>query len=88
LFKRCTDHLKEEDRTLIDYYASDLTDLAAYVLNAWLALQDARTGQRKWDLARVYLAETMPLIHSKVAVLKAINPAPIEARETILAEVF
>jgi alkylation response protein AidB-like acyl-CoA dehydrogenase len=98
LFKRCTDHLKEEDRVMIDYYASDLTDLAAYVLNSWLVLQDAASeaatsddvvaSGRKHDLARVYLAETMPLIHSKVAVLKAINPAPVEARETILAEPF
>lgn len=88
LFKRCVDHLREEDRVLIDYYASDLADVAIGVTNCWLTLQDARATERKKDLARIYFTETMPQIHTKVAVLRAANPAPIEAKETILAEGF
>jgi len=89
LFNRCIDHLKEEeDRALIDYYAADLADVAVYVVNCWLTLQDARLSDRKRDLARVYIAETMPKIHSRVDVLRAINPAPLQARDIILAENF
>ena len=73
-----------DDRTLIDYYASDLADVAVYVLNSWLILQDARTSERKRELARVYIAETMPKIRGSAAVLQAINPAPIEAKDIIL----
>jgi alkylation response protein AidB-like acyl-CoA dehydrogenase len=86
LFKRCIDHLKEEERVLIDYYASDLADVAVCVLNCWLTLQDARSSERKRDLARVYIAEVMPEIHSKIDVLRAIDPTPLQARETVLAE--
>lgn len=87
LLHRCVDHLKEaDDRTLVDYYASDLADVAVYVLNSWLILQDARTSDRKRELARVYIAETMPKIRGSVAVLQAINPAPIEAKDVILAK--
>ena len=88
VFKRCVDHLREEDRVLIDYYASDLADVAIGVTNCWLTLQDARATERKKGLARIYISEMMPQIHSKVAVLRAANPAPIEAKETILAEGF
>jgi alkylation response protein AidB-like acyl-CoA dehydrogenase len=88
LFKRCVDHLREEDRVLIDYYASDLADVAVGVTNCWLTLQDARATERKKDLARIYISEMMPQIHSKVAVLRAVNPAPIKAKETVLAEGF
>jgi len=88
LFGRCIDHLKEQESALIDYYASDLTDVAVYVLNCWLMLQDARASERKRELARVYIAETMPQIRSKVALLQALDPAILEARETVLVEAF
>jgi hypothetical protein len=85
LLNRCIDHLREQDdRALIDYYASDLADVAVYVLNLWLTLQDARATERKRELARVYIAETMPKIRGSVAVLQALDPAPIEARDAIL----
>jgi hypothetical protein len=89
LLNRCIDHLREQDdRALIDYYASDLADVAVYVLNSWLILQDARATERKRELARVYIAETMPRLRGNVAVLQALNPAPIEARDVILTENF
>jgi alkylation response protein AidB-like acyl-CoA dehydrogenase len=85
LLNRCIDHLREQDdRALIDYYASDLADVAVYALNSWLILQDARATERKRELARVYIAETMPRLRGSVAVLQALDPAPIEARDVIL----
>ena len=88
LLNRCIDHLKEQDRVMIDYYGSDLADVAVGVVNCWLTLQDARSAKRKRDLATIYITETLPAIRSKVAVLRALDPAPLQARETILAETF
>jgi alkylation response protein AidB-like acyl-CoA dehydrogenase len=87
LFNRCIDHLREEkERALIDYYAADLADMAVYVINCWLMLRDARLAERKRAMARVYIAETLPKIYGKVAVFQALDPAPVQARELVLAE--
>mgnify|MGYP001036806940 CR=1 FL=1 len=88
LFKRCVDHLKEQDRVLIDYYASNLVDVAVYIVNSWLTLRYACSVRRKRDLAQVYIAETLPQIHSKAAVLQALDPAPLQAKDTVLAKDF
>ena len=88
LLNRCIDHLKEQERALIDYYASDLADVAVYVLNCWLTLRDARLAERKRELARIYIAEVMPQIRSKVATLQALDPAILQARDLVLTEVF
>ena len=87
LFNRCVDRLKaEQERALIDYYAADLADMAVYVVNCWLMLRDARLVDWKCAMARVYIAETLPKIHGKAAVFQAIDPAPVQARELLLAE--
>jgi hypothetical protein len=87
LLGRTIDHMKEaDDRALIDYYASDLSDLAVDVLTSWLVLRDARTGERKKELARVHFAETMPRARGRVATLQALEPAPVQVREIVLAE--
>jgi hypothetical protein len=87
LLNRTIDHMKEaDDRALIDYYAPDLADLAVDVLTSWLALRDARAGERKRELARVYIGERLPRARGRVAVLQALEPAPVQARETVLAE--
>jgi alkylation response protein AidB-like acyl-CoA dehydrogenase len=87
LFSRSIDHLKEQDdRSLIDYYAADLADFAVSVLSSWLVLRQARTTERKRELARVYLSDTMPKIRGRLAMLQASDPAPLQAREVILAE--
>jgi len=89
LFSQCADHLKgTEDRALIDYYISDLADVAVCVLNMWLALRNARASDRKRELARVTIAETMPKVRGSVAILQTISPAPIEARNIILSNDF
>jgi alkylation response protein AidB-like acyl-CoA dehydrogenase len=87
LLSRTIDHMKEaDDRALIDYYASDLSDLAVDVLTSWLVLRDARTGERKRELARVYFGEIMPRVRGRVATLQALEPAPVQVREKVLAE--
>jgi len=89
LFNRCIDHMKEqEDRAMIDYYAVDLVDIAGYVVNGWLMLQDAHLARRKREMARVYIAEILPKIRSRVATLQAMDPAPLQARDIILADPF
>jgi alkylation response protein AidB-like acyl-CoA dehydrogenase len=86
LLNRSIDHLKEvDDRALIDYYAADMTDLAVLVVNMWLLLGVARDSERKRELTRVYVAETLPKIRGSVATLQAMDPAPIKARDVILA---
>jgi alkylation response protein AidB-like acyl-CoA dehydrogenase len=89
LFNRCIDHMREqEDRAMIDYYAVDLVDTATYVVNGWLMLRDARLAERKREMARVYIGEILPKIRGRVAMLQAIDPAPLHARDIILAEPF
>jgi 3-(methylthio)propanoyl-CoA dehydrogenase len=86
LFNRSIDHLKElDDRDLLDYYAVDLVDLAAYVVNGWLALQAAPESGGKREIARVYIAETAPKIRGKVAALWAADPSPLEARDVLFS---
>jgi hypothetical protein len=87
LLNRTIDHMKEaDDRDLIDYYASDLSDLAVDVLTSWLVLRDARTADRKRELARIYIGDTLPKARGRIAALQVLEPAPVQARETVLAE--
>ncbi|HDQ73165.1 MAG TPA: acyl-CoA dehydrogenase [Chloroflexi bacterium] len=87
LFNRSIDHLKElDDRDVLDYYAVDLVDLAAYVVNGWLMLQHAPESERKREIARVYIAETVPKIRGKVATLQTVDPAPLQMRDILLGE--
>jgi alkylation response protein AidB-like acyl-CoA dehydrogenase len=89
LLNRSIDHMKEQDdRALVDYYAADLADMAIYVLTSWLTLQHARSSERKRELARVYLAETLPKFRGSMARLQTSDPAPIEAKDLILADPF
>jgi alkylation response protein AidB-like acyl-CoA dehydrogenase len=89
LLNRCIDHLRDRgEREVIDYYASDLADMAAQVVNCWLMLQDARLMDRKREMARVYIAESLPRIRGAATAIQAADLAPIEARETILAGPF
>jgi alkylation response protein AidB-like acyl-CoA dehydrogenase len=87
LFNRSIDHLKEQDdRPLIDYYATDLADLAIQVLTSWLMLRDADAVERKQELARTYIADTLPKVRARVATLQALDPAPFRARGALVTE--
>jgi hypothetical protein len=86
--KKATDMLKAQERDLIDYYASDLVNMAVYILNSWLLLQDARVSERKRDLAQVYLAEHLPdVARANQSILNA-NAVPLQARNTVLGAAF
>ena len=85
LFKRVTDHLKEQSRAVIDYYASDLTDIAAWLVNSWLLLGDAALLETKRDLARIYITANLPNIHRAIEILRAADETPMQVQEKALA---
>ncbi len=88
LLKTATDALKAQERDLIDYYASDLVNMAVYVVNSWLLLRDAQASERKRDLAQVYLAEHLPdVTRAHQSILHA-SAAPLQARDTVLGAAF
>jgi alkylation response protein AidB-like acyl-CoA dehydrogenase len=88
MFKEATTSLKDNEREVIDYYAADLTDMAVYVLCSWLLLQDARSSERKREMARVYIIEHLPQVHSAYAAIRAADATPLKARTAILAGPF
>ncbi len=78
--------LKAKDRDVIDYYAGDLVDLAVYVVNGWLLLQDAAAGgERKAALAQVYLAEHLPRLQALATTIMTADRAPLDLRDRILS---
>ncbi len=88
LLKKSTAYLKAQEREVIDFYAADLTDMAVYIVNAWLLLQDARLSERKQAVARVYLAEHLPQVHRAAAAIHAADDTPLAAREAIFTASF
>ncbi len=86
LLLRATDALKDQPREQIDYYAVDLVSLTAYLVNAWLLLQDAHHSSRKLDLARAYIAEHLPHIHAAGEAILVADATALQVRDTLLAE--
>ena len=83
-FKSTTDNLREKEREVIDYYASDLADIAVYLVNSWLLLQDGRVSERKRELARIYINEHLPQVQrDRQAILNAVKLS-LETRNAIL----
>ena len=73
-FKRATDVLKEKEREVIDYYASDLADMAVLLVNFWLMLQDGLVSERKRELARLYINEHLSQVEgSRQTILNSGN---------------
>jgi len=87
-FKRATDHLREYERDVIDYFAAELADMAVYVVNAWLMLQDARLSERKKAMAKVYIYEVLPKIHRSAEAIQVADATPLDARGLVLASQF
>jgi alkylation response protein AidB-like acyl-CoA dehydrogenase len=85
LYQKAVDHLKGQDRPVIDYYASDLVDMAAWVICSWLLLRDAGVLERKKDLARAYLADQLPRIRVAGAVVLESSPAKLETKNSLMA---
>ncbi len=88
LFLKTTDALKEKEREVIDYYAVDLVEMAAYLCNSWLLLQDAGREARKANLVRVYVGEHLPHMHSRSEAIMNAETAPLQVREPVLSEEF
>ena len=71
-FKNVTDTLKEKEREVIDYYASDLADMAVYLVNSWLILKDGCVSERKRELVRSYINEHLSKVEgAQQAILNA-----------------
>jgi len=88
LFQQASDALKTQEQGIIDYYASDLTDMAVYIINSWLLLQDALVSERKADLAQVYIKEHLPKVHQAGELILKADETPLKVRETVLADQF
>jgi hypothetical protein len=88
VFARATDALKDKERELIDYYALDLVDMAAYLVNSWLLLGDAQSSQRRGDLARAYIAASLPKLHAAAEAIFNADATPLQVRETVLSPEF
>jgi alkylation response protein AidB-like acyl-CoA dehydrogenase len=88
LFQQATDALKAKEQAIIDYYAVDLAEMAVYIVNSWLLLQDARVSQRKADLARVYINEHLPQVRQAGETILKSDPMPLEVRDRVLADAF
>jgi alkylation response protein AidB-like acyl-CoA dehydrogenase len=88
LFKRVTDALKLKERDIIDYFGSDLVDMAVYIINSWLLLQDAGFSERKRSLAQVYLAEHLPRVQSAGQTILSADALPLQLRDSILGASF
>jgi alkylation response protein AidB-like acyl-CoA dehydrogenase len=84
LYQQAVDHLKGQDRPVIDYYASDLVDMAAWVICSWLLLRDAGELDRKKDLFRAYLADVLPKIRVAGAVVLASSPASLATKNSLM----
>jgi 3-(methylthio)propanoyl-CoA dehydrogenase len=88
LLKKATDVLKEKDHEVVDYFAADLVNMAVYIVNSWLLLQDARVSERKRDLAGVYIAEHLRDIRNAGQSVLCADVTPLQARNSILSASF
>ena len=86
LFQQASEALKVKGQEAIDYYAVDLTEMAAYVVNSWLLLQDALVSERKAELAQIYFNEHLPKIQLAGDRILAADEAPLKVSERVLAE--
>jgi 3-(methylthio)propanoyl-CoA dehydrogenase len=83
-FRKAVDHLKGQDRALIDFYASDLVDMAAWTICAWLLLRDAALLPHKKDLFRAYLADVLPRIRVAGDLVLASSTAILDTKKSLL----
>lgn len=88
LFKKATDALKEKERDIIDYYAVDLAEMAVYIVNSWLVLQDALVSERKSELAQFYFTEYLPKVRAAGDAILAADNMPLLVRDKILSDQF
>lgn len=86
LFNRAADHLKEYPSEIIDYYGSDVVDMATEVITSWLLLRHARQDAEKQSIVRVYVGEHLPKIHSAAAAIQQADRCPLQQKNVVLAD--
>jgi alkylation response protein AidB-like acyl-CoA dehydrogenase len=86
-YKQATDILKEKEREVIDYHASDLADMAVYLVNSWLLLEDGKVSERKRELARLYLNEHLPQVESARQSILNAGDVPLPMQSSILTSI-
>jgi hypothetical protein len=84
LFKQTTDALKEKEREVIDYYASDLVDMAVYLFNFWLVLQDGLVSDRKRELAWLYINEHLTKVQGARQKILTAGNIPLHMNDAII----
>jgi alkylation response protein AidB-like acyl-CoA dehydrogenase len=83
-FQKAVEHLKGQDRAVIDFYAGDLVDMAAWIICSWLILRDAQVSSRKKDLFRAYLADVLPKIRVAGEVVMKSSTAVLDVKKSLL----
>jgi alkylation response protein AidB-like acyl-CoA dehydrogenase len=83
-FQKAVDHLKGQDRVVIDFYAGDLVDMAAWIVCSWLILRDAQVLPHKKALFRAYLADVLPKIRVAGEVVMKSSTAVLDAKKDLL----
>jgi hypothetical protein len=84
-FRKAVDHLKGQDRAVIDFYASDLVDMSAWMICSWLLLRDAGTSPQKKDLFRAYLADVLPRMRVAGELVMQSDTAILKTKASLLA---
>ena len=85
LFKECCDRLHGAERDVVDYFGSDLMDMAAAVVNTSLLIRDSAVQERKVDLVKAYASEHLPRAQAAGRAILSGDMTPILAKATILA---
>jgi alkylation response protein AidB-like acyl-CoA dehydrogenase len=83
--QKAIDYLKGQDRAVIDFYASDLVDMAAWVVCSWLLLRDAGKLPHKQDLFRAYLADVLPKIRVAGEIVLKSSTTVLKMKDSLLA---
>ena len=83
-FQKAVDHLKGQDRAVIDFYAGDLVDMAAWIVCSWLILRDAQVLPHKKALFRAYLADVLPKIRVAGEVVMKSSTAVLDVKKDLL----
>jgi alkylation response protein AidB-like acyl-CoA dehydrogenase len=84
LLQKAIDHLKSQDRAVIDFYASDLVDMAAWTVCSWLLLRDVGLRPHKADLYRAYLADVLPKIRVAGELVLKSSTTVLDVKKSLL----
>ena len=76
--------LDEKEREVIDYFASDLVDMAVYLVNSWLLLQDGMITERRRELAQLYIQEHLPQVQAARQNILGAASLPLQMHTSII----